>query len=244
MSRDLDSLAQEAVTHFIRKSVPLNDSIKKIAERHDLNAEEVKRVVGKANTSTMLHLLATSDNKKQEFELANYSLPEQTVEEPVTDTTEHFPDFRTRYEVDFDLADPTQEEEKTASEYIGLKDYFKWKIEKEQIGHTKVATEMKVYDTVDYLVSEFSRYNAPDFQKFANEAYTMYGPAAEPLLNSIANGLREQIDLSKCAYVIDDRPKYFDKFAGLISDLKTLVTLNSKETVLNNSISRFTNAYL
>jgi hypothetical protein len=243
MSKNLDDLAQVAITNFIRKSVPLNDTIKELAERHELNAEEVKRVVGKANTGAMLHMLANSADKKQEFPLADYTLPTKSVPEVSTFDTEHLPDWQSDPDVDFDLRYPEQETEKTAAEYINLKGYFTSKIEKQQLDQTKVAAEQRIYDGVDYLVSEFSKYKAYDFHKFANEIYTVYGKIAEPLLNSIATGLDEDIVLSKYAGIVDDTHAYFGKFAEVMSFLKTLISVNERYALVNTNIKGFEHAY-
>lgn len=243
MSKDLDLLAQEAANNFIRKSVPLNDTIEALAKKHDLNAEEVKRVVGKTNTTVMLHVLSTSDDKKQHFELADYTLPAETQPEVSTFDTEHLPDWQSDPDVDFDLRYPEQETEKTAAEYINLKGYFTSKIEKQQLDQTKVAAEQRIYDGVDYLVSEFSKYKAYDFHKFANEIYTVYGKIAEPLLNSIATGLDEDIVLSKYAGIVDDTHAYFGKFASVLGDVKELVALNSRCETVQHNIGNFENAY-
>jgi hypothetical protein len=63
----------------------------------------------------------------------------------------------------------------------------------------KVSKELKLNDVIDKLATTFCSYNAPDFNKFAQEAYTLHGVSAMPLLKNIANVIREDITFTKQA---------------------------------------------
>lgn len=60
----LELLAKTAAKHFLEGRVPLNDSIRKIAEENDLNREQVERVCEMANISTHQGLWAKTANKE------------------------------------------------------------------------------------------------------------------------------------------------------------------------------------
>ena len=72
-SYDIEQLGKQAAEDFIRRQVPLNSSIVKIASDRALNRHQIGRVVEKANTNVHLHLYNSlpSSEKYPEFETAN-----------------------------------------------------------------------------------------------------------------------------------------------------------------------------
>ena len=68
----LELLAKTAAKHYLESKVPLNESIKKIAEENDLNREQIERVCEIANISTHQGLWNKTANKESvAFDLAD-----------------------------------------------------------------------------------------------------------------------------------------------------------------------------
>ena len=73
-STELELLGKKASSDFIRDNDELDSSIKKVAEQHGLNREQVNRVAESANVETYLSLNANAkDDKYIEFTPANSS---------------------------------------------------------------------------------------------------------------------------------------------------------------------------
>jgi len=93
----VQALADKAATEFLKNKVPLNDSIKKMAELERLNPESIARVVERANTGVQTSLFA-SHGPKEVFEfplasakevLASLNMPIENYEEkPKTEQPE------------------------------------------------------------------------------------------------------------------------------------------------------------
>jgi len=211
--KDFDKLADEVVNSFLSDSVPLETSIIKVAGREELNPEEVKRLVEKANTNTAIKLIKISTEGSMEFGLADYSAilkethSESTpsITEPIaTPSTEKVAMINTIDEDIFSIVFPKKPAEKIASDTPNLKEVFKTKMALEVLGRQKVAAELRFRKSADALLSEFSNLYSPDFNKFACEAFTLYGNTALPILDSIAENIREPKEFTKVAYVIND----------------------------------------
>jgi len=211
--KDFDKLADEVVNSFLSDSVPLETSIIKVAGREELNPEEVKRLVEKANTNTAIKLIKISTDGSLEFGLADYSaVVKQTHSEtsptqstPVSTPTEKVAMINTIDNKDiFSIVFPKKPAEKIASDAPNLKEVFSSKLALEVLGRKKVAAELRFKKSADSLLSEFSNLYSPDFNKFACEAYTLYGDTALPILEALADNVRESKVFTKVAYIVDD----------------------------------------
>jgi hypothetical protein len=65
---------EQAAENYIESGVPLNDTIKKIAQDEQLNKHEIERVVERANTKTFLNMFKEADDKTFGFEVAEPEL--------------------------------------------------------------------------------------------------------------------------------------------------------------------------
>lgn len=213
--KDFDKLADEVVSSFLNDSVPISAGIVKVAARDELNPEEIKRLVEKSNTNAAIKLIKVSTEGSVEFDLADYSkiLKEthsdsvDTPEESVTSetSTEKIAMINTMDKEDvFSIVFPKKAVEKVASDPLTMNKVFKGKLRGEILGRKKVALELKFKKCADTLLGEFNNLYAPDFQKFACEAYTLFGNTALPILEALASDVREPKEFSKVAYIIDD----------------------------------------
>jgi hypothetical protein len=240
-TKDFDKLAEETANQFLTEGTPLTDAIVKVASRESLNPVEIQRLVEKSNTTSSLKMLQASLDKKAEFDLADYddvlkkvyggSAPEPKVEKTASERTWHLPSLRQNQEKDTASARVTFPVlEKTASERTDppRKQVFTLTQKVETLQRQKMAAEMTIQERADYLVSEFSRMRGPDFGKFANEVFTLYGPKSGPLLQSLARNLREPADFSKVASLVDDTTKIHQAFSTAQTTLETLIKVGSE----------------
>lgn len=68
---ELDNYINEAATRYIKESVPLDQTITKIASTHGLNRDQIARVVEGANTEVYVQLMNNSSDKYIQFENAS-----------------------------------------------------------------------------------------------------------------------------------------------------------------------------
>ena len=72
-SRNFEGLATNVVDKFFSDGSPALDIIiADVAKSSDLNPNEIKRLVEKSNLQTMLRFLQTSEDKRVEFDMADY----------------------------------------------------------------------------------------------------------------------------------------------------------------------------
>lgn len=243
---NFDKLAEEVVSVFYAKGTPLTETLSKVASRECLNTDEVRRLVERSNTSAVLQLLKVSSDKKAEIDLADpvdvlrqTHGPQESVKEASdTSSTFQIPDTRSQK---LELTTFMPKMVKAAS--IAPKDtseiFRLTKLENELL-RTKTAQEMTIQDNLDYLVSEFSKRNAPDFNKFASEITHVHGQAAEVLLKGLSNTLDIPItDLTKTAGVIDDTTPMFKKFAEVLAQLNDLQGTNQEYLKVKTDAANF-----
>ena len=245
---NFDKLAEEVVSVFYAKGTPLTETLSKVASRECLNPDEVRRLVERSNTSAVLQLLKVSSDKKAEIDLADpvdvlrqTHGPQESVKE-ASDTSIpsafQIPDTRSQ-KLELTTFMPkmvkaASMKPKDASEIFRLT-----KLENELL-RTKTAQEITIQDNLDYLVSEFSKRNAPDFSKFASEITQVHGQAAEVLLKGLSTTLEIPIeDLTKTAGVIDDTTPLFKKFAEVLAQLNDLRNTNQEYLKVKTDSANF-----
>jgi hypothetical protein len=241
--KNFDKFAEDVVTDFLTQATPLSDAIVKLADTNMLKPEEVKRVVEKANTLATIRLIKTAQNGDLTFDLADpdkvlgRTHPEGTPGAPVVEPTpstiqkEAMPNtLKTRAD-GYRYLDELRSQPKVAeanSHAPNLKEIFRLKHKGETLGRQKVAAELAFRKSVDSLLGDFNNLYGPDFSKFANEAHTIYGEDATPLLGAIAENVKAPTEFSKVAYVIDDvnneQHKLFKVAQTAVMDVTRLTT--------------------
>lgn len=68
---DIDTWSKTAVSEYLTKNVPLNDTITKIAETHGLNKDQISRIVEAANTDVYVNLFNQAKDKYIHYETAD-----------------------------------------------------------------------------------------------------------------------------------------------------------------------------
>lgn len=255
--RDFDQLAEQVTKSFMAGSGDgkLEDLIVKCASDMKLNPIEIRRLTEKSNSLSMVKLLKLSQDKKVEFDMAD---PDRVITKS-TGTSALTPKETSKLESStssgFELPDLRQTDAiKTAADKVFIKqaaeqtadtpipkslgDYFRMSRKKEELQQQKVACVMRFHDGVDYLLSEFGKYYAPDFSKFANEVVTLHGPVAEPLVKAVAAALDEEhLELTKVAGLIDDTTKLHKTATECLSQLSQLVELNRQLDVVTSELT-------
>lgn len=252
-SKDFLTLADEVTDQFFKNGTPLNEGVAKVAIRAALNPEEVKRLVEKSNVVATVRMLRMSTDKKATIDLADYdaviekthpSDDESYTEEPTHEKTAVLREERKRRNTYMDLMDvfKIHGQQKTASDSKKNTDHiavFKLGKQVEELKLRKIATEAIVKDSIDFLASEFSKYNAPDFQKFASEAVALHGKVCLPVLDSLAAYVKCKYDLTKTAeYIIDDTTQMHVKLAEICTGLKALVWQDSVIKQASDALDR------
>lgn len=232
---DFDKLAHEVTSSFFTDGATLNDGIIKVAQRENLNPEEVRRLVERTNVSTTVQMLKISTDKNIEFKLAEYdSVINAThpsgTSQPVVETSgcSEIPSALPNMFA-FDGPGFAISTDKVASENpVNLaREIFLCKKAMEEDKQGIIVAESRILNNIDRLVSEFETYNGPSFSKFANEAYTLDGDFSKPIINAIAGMLRTKVVVEKTAGIIDDTTELLSKYASIRNDLATIVSLRS-----------------
>jgi hypothetical protein len=231
-TRNFDKLSEEVANKFFSENEPLEDIIVKVAGREKLNPEEVRRLTEMSNTCATVKLLKSSRDKTAEVVLADYdnviksTHPTDTVivkEAKYLNSTMKFPEERLSSK-NISL----RSLEKTAQSNTIIdktKKVFTFRKQLEELTRQKTASEIRIMNGFDYLIAEFSKMGAPDFNKFASEVYSIYGSVAQAALDNLAKALDEKIVLEKVAYIIDDRTNVMAKFASVYDDIRKLLDI-------------------
>lgn len=235
---DFQSLANKIANDFYSGGTPLTEGVVKVAQENNFNPEEVKRLVEKTNTAAVLNMLKTAEDKKGTIPVVHYeevltrTHPEETTPEPVVKIAFELPETRKkRKKQGIDVFEKNASyTPKSYSRKTRMPEVFKKKQEIEKLSQEKIAAELNAQDGLDYLVSEFYKYKAPSFTKFAAEACSITGDKAITVLDKIANYLSESDDYKNYFpdYVIDDRNPLLQKFASVMEDIEKIAYLDIK----------------
>ena len=247
-----DKLAEEAASALFSKGTALNQSVVKIAQREQLNPEEVKRLVEKTNLHATLTMLKAATDKRAEIFLADpetvLGLTHYSKDAPAQEKTasEFFsiPDLRLKARVENVKLHPgITKSASNITRGLSPRESFILTKKVEELSQKKMAAEIKVKDSLDFIISEFSKMRAPDFSKFAEEVYTIYGEPSIPVLQKIAGITRDKLDpsLTKLSSVVDDSTTLLKKYADINTGLVNIVILDSELTQTKQDLTRFWN---
>jgi hypothetical protein len=246
-TKDFDKLAEETSNSFLTEGTPLSDAVVKIASRERLNPVEIQRLVEKSNTASTLKMLQASMDKKAEFVLADYDdvlgqiypKGEDKVTEKVASVNDtwSFPNLRRGLQTaSAEGAFPVVEKVAHERQESPRKVVFQLTQRVATLQRTKLAAEMKIQERADYLLSEFSRLRGPDFGKFANEAFSVYGSKSSPLLQGLARNLKEPTEFHKVAGIVDDTTRVHQAFATAQTALESLVKISADLAVTKSEL--------
>lgn len=232
-TKNFDALADEVVSaHFLDNS-SLQDNLVKVASRESLNPNEVQRLVERTNTFASLRLLKTAMDKEAGLELVDYDTAlgkthpkdkESLTKEASVAPTLHIPNMRKTPGLE-KVAFAKMETKEVPIKVNHIKNIFTLKKEAGDIRMRKVAAELKASEGMDALLADFTRTQGPEFQKFANEALTLHGPCASPILESLASTLREPSEFTKVANLVDDHTTPHKVFSTVLESLHSIVKL-------------------
>lgn len=239
---DFPNLANKIITDYFSKSRSLQEGVIDTAKAKKLNPEEIKRLVEKTNTLAVVKMLQVSEDKKGTIPVVNYDAvleithPEK-VEEDVVKIASEFsiPNTREKNRLFTKVAFPTLEKTASHKKKV-LPEIFKLETEVQKVTQEKVACEGAAQDGIDYIVSEFYKWKAPSFSKFASEAHSIVGEKCKFLLDKMAEYLSTKVEYDDPSYV-DDRDPLLQKFAGVINNLEKIATLEAKKKDLKEQLN-------
>lgn len=242
------ALADNIANEFFSKGTPLSDGCVKTAKDNSLTPEEVRRLVEATNRAASLHLLKTADDKKATFTLAQTGLvlslthPGEEKEESSEKTAsvyeglriparcperDHFADaVRAQCAVSaaFGQAMSKTAAQDGPSEADALREVFALRRALDERRQEKLAHEACVQDLIDYLASEFSVWNGPDFGKFASECRAVFGRAARPVLSGLSRYLGAPMPHAKtAAAVVDDTTPHMVAMREICSGIRGIL---------------------
>lgn len=255
-SKNFVALADEAADELFNNGTTLSSAVADIAKREALNPEEVRRLVEKANVIATVRMLRISTDRKATIALAevgdvlDLTHPAATTSDTESDGAEPMPEqektavlkeHRRNAFMDLEAIFRVHGQVKTAQEFkrnTAHVDIFKKRRALEEAKMKKVACEIRIKDSIDYLASEFSKYEGPDFEKFAAEVVALHGKKSAPVLASLAQYLRCKADLTKTAdYIIDDTTKLHRKIAEVCTGLADILKQESTIATLSKELS-------
>ena len=245
---NFQALAENITSDFFTNNVPLSDGIVKTAKEHSFTPEEVRRLVEHTNTAASLHLLKTAADKKGTFTLAQVDLvlqethPAASEEEKTASVYTGLPHTRKAVATHAEMEKAASESlQKTAQKpQIGaMQAMFTVRKALDEKKLEKTALAFKVQDKLDYLASEFSRWQGPDFNKFATDCRHAFGEKSVPVLEGLAKYLR--VPLEKTAAnvdFVDDRTPQIQAMQEVCTGLEGLLKLGSEITELEDVLGK------
>ena len=253
-SKNFQELASEAADKLFDAGTSLDAAVAEVATREKLNPEEVRRLVEKTNVVATVKMLRASTDRKATIDLAEYETvlgkthPTAEAKQPDTEVQEDSAQEKTavlrenRRNAFMDLQDifKLHGQTKVAGEYKRNMSHvavFHKRRELEEAKLQKSACEMLVKDAIDFLASEFSKYNGPCFEKFATEAITLHGGTCLPILKSLAGYLRCPLTLNKTAdYIVDDTTALHKKLAEVCTGVAKILACDAQVAKLSEDL--------
>lgn len=235
--KDFRKLAEAVTDDLMQRSVPLNESIAKLASEMEMTEEQTRRLCEAANNATFNKMFKARESDKTasdrliEFDVADYKkvLGHQIKEAEQAVTVEKTASL---YEM------RALEDERYVDDSMTTKVAFELRPETvarpevtvrtarkvaEHLAHEKIAAEMEYYDTLSALKNSFKRiYNNTSFSQFEKAAAVAYGPVAEVHLNELRRSMRlpevtYNLDvLNKTAGYVDDTTAEMQLFGSLV----------------------------
>lgn len=245
--KDYQSLAQAIVCDYMDQNIPLRDSLVKVADEHQFNVHETRRLLEATNVHAHLSLFKQAEDKKY-------------VEFDVVDPDDVCGELFGRVNVDCDpnnnekvaaliesdlyldlpdehYEDVSEQVEKVASTAVpDVADEVKGPYEGERGYHAyslvnKVAQELEnkilelhqeYTDAIEKLSAEFQSVYSPDFSEFEKDAYALHGDDAQHVVYSVCELLRrEPSDVKVAGHYVIEGPAH-EKLAEAVSLHKKL----------------------
>lgn len=246
-AKNFQQMAQVIANDFFTRGTSLEDGIVKAAGEYEMTPEEVKRLVEKTNTAASIQLLRSAENKKDSFDLAKFASVITRTHSTAPASPSPAPSMYTGLPNTRD-ARPAPAEEKTAQEtpapaaVYNTAGLFAMRQHVDKLKQEKFAGELALRDGIDFLLSEFSAMNGPDFGKFAAESQALFGAAAEVLIPGMASYLRAGEPSEKLAehHIIDDTTPVMRRMAAVCEGLGKLASLERSIGEAEEALSWYT----
>lgn len=262
-SYDIEQFAHEAANSYLRDTKPLNDSILKIAQTHNLNYEQTSRIVEEANTQVYLNLFhkAASDSRYIEFPTANMkTIGEQLHERDkkagllyesklndycIPPKSKYIPASKQVIENFDKLASITEEDKLTTSPALEKLQEMEKKAReeiyhgafKELLYYIEKQAERLVHEArQDILQND----NAGNYVKLFNQALPKYPKVAEYLIEQLPES-KEKSDKSKEAFVINEDHWFYKEARNLNNLLEAHQDSQNNKKLAHEKIAAWRN---
>lgn len=231
--KDYQKLAQAIVDDRFSCGTPLRESLVKVADDHQMNVHETRRLLEATNLKAHLTLFKeASDDKYIEFDVIE---PEDVVQElfgrvepsqgdrgpgekvaafKAVDQTHALPDeyAAEKYKDIEKVASASVPEVETPNKnpYSGDRGFKKVaKVNKvaEELHNAILEKKLAYEDAIDDIADEFRSVYSPDFREFEKDAYALHKTAASNVVLKVCESLRikpqETVKTASEHYVID-----------------------------------------
>ena len=247
-NRDYNRLSKAIVTDFMNDSIPLRDSLIKVADEHSLNVHETRRLLEATNTHAHLSLFKeASDQKYVEFDVVDPKdvcgelfgrvdtdevSPHDHEKVAAYVETDHYLDLPDEHEREsfaavtkVASASVPVEEAPAPNRYAGERGFHAYaKVNKiaSEMENTILELDIEYRDELDKIAHSFQSVYADDFPEFEKDANALYQDDATHIIRSVCSVLRREPSQIKTAthYVID-KPVH-EKLARAVSLYKDL----------------------
>jgi len=252
-TKDFDTLAELAVQKAF-SGTNIEDAIVAVADKYQLNPLELQRLMEKTNTLMSLKILQSGTDKNVEFDLAEYSstlakfmatenkeAPKETAVEKDTKvktaSLRGLPYTRNKQKLSKAVL-PVLTKQASDKKPDIVKTIFSLQKRAEELKTEKMAFELKVSNGIEDIISRYNILNGPDFYKFANEAYTIFGEKSSGVLKVIGEAIGEDQEAVKVAYVVDETHRDLEKMAEVLDTLISLVKTSQELTATEKLLSK------
>ncbi len=232
---DFKKMAQDIVTAYLEKDVPLADGLAKTAEGMGLNPDQIQNLVQLANSLAHLTLF---ENKQGGDKVIDFSaadpedvlkkvykegpVPEQQetceMASPENSETDFFGDFpdlsKIREAINPGEApgEVSSEPGDGASPQQHTMMIIKIRKVASELKNRELTSAIEYREELDKLATEFAKLYGPDFAEFEKKALAFRGNLAVPVLTDIRSCLRipgevEETTSEKIAFVVDTKAK-------------------------------------
>ena len=245
---DYKKMAEAISDDLVQQSIPLNDSIRKLASTMDMSQEQIRRLCETSNNTTFNKMFQAKDKTASdriiEFDVADADKVladniKQASSTNAADDVVYLSEYRSLLEEDeapettkvaFELrptAAPSREvDRRTVRKTL------------DHLRHEKIASELMYGDTLQNLKRRFARiYQDVPFEAFEKNAAALHGERAVPALTELRRSMRMPAvnynleTLQKNAGFVDDSKLEY----SLLADA---VTQHEKTATITASIAR------
>lgn len=251
--KHLEKYASEVVDSFFQNSIPMTETVVKVAERENFNPEQIRRLVETANNMAFQRKFKEAEGPDRmdatEFQTADPNAAIQklvaaaqnvmrTIEQtgrpsdiPSNDLTADLPTTRPEA-TPLDMAGPEDNLNQPAEPKIrGHVVIMRLRKTAEAFEEQKYQKRIELTDTFQKLATVFTKTDGPVFETFEKDALYKWGPRAAPHLQLLRQSLKKDPAtydpnvMRKVARIIDSSTPEMHLLATMMKCSENIVQL-------------------